>query len=49
MQSLASFHRLWQTEFPHVQIPPFSRFSKYYHCWEYKCGMEVTTNAATRL
>jgi hypothetical protein len=34
--SLASFHRLWRTEFPHVQIPPFSRFSKCYHCWEYK-------------
>jgi hypothetical protein len=30
--SLASFHRLWQTKFPHVQIPPFSRFSKCYHC-----------------
>ena len=30
--SLASFHRLWRTEFPHVQIPPFSRFSKCYHC-----------------
>jgi hypothetical protein len=47
--SLASFHRLWRTEFSHVQIPPFSRFSKYYHCWEYKCGMEATTNAAARL
>jgi hypothetical protein len=47
--SLASFHQLWRTEFPHVQIPPFSRFSKCYHCWEYKCGMEVTTNAAARL
>jgi hypothetical protein len=45
----ASFHRLWRTEFPHVQIPPFSRFSKCYHYWEYKCGMEATTNAATRL
>ena len=42
--SLASFHRLWRTEFPHVQIPPFSRFSKYYDCWEYKCGIEATTN-----
>jgi hypothetical protein len=47
--SLASFHRLWRTEFPHVQIPPFSRFSKCYHCWEYKCRMEATTNAAARL
>jgi hypothetical protein len=47
--SLASFHRLWRTEFPHVQIPPFSRFSKCYHCWEYKYGMEATTNAAARL
>jgi hypothetical protein len=47
--SLASFHRLWRTEFLHVQIPPFSRFSKCYHCWKYKCGMEVTMNAATRL
>jgi hypothetical protein len=35
--SLVSFHRLWQTKFPHVQIPPFSRFSKCYHCWEYNC------------
>jgi hypothetical protein len=26
--SLASFHRLWRAEFPHVQIPPFSRFFK---------------------
>ena len=42
---VASFHRLWQINFPHVQIPPFSRFSKYYHCWEYKYGMEATTNA----
>jgi hypothetical protein len=47
--SLASFHRLWRTKFPHVQIPPFLRFSKCYHCWEYKCGMEATTNAAARL
>jgi hypothetical protein len=47
--SLTSFHRLWRTEFPHVQIPPFSRFSKCYHCWEYKCRMEATTNAAVRL
>jgi hypothetical protein len=39
--SLVSFHRLWRT--------PFSRFSKCYHCWEYKCGMEATTNAAARL
>ena len=47
--SITSFHRLWRTEFPHVQIPPFSRFSKCYHCWEYKCGMEATTNAAARV
>jgi hypothetical protein len=46
--SLASFHRMWRTDFSHVQIPPYSRFSKYYHCWEYKCGMEATTNAAAR-
>jgi hypothetical protein len=46
---LASFHRLWRTEFPHVQIPSFSRFSKCYHCWECKYGMEATTNAAARL
>jgi hypothetical protein len=46
---IALFHRMWRTEFPHVQIPPFSRFSKYYHCWEYKCGMEATTNAAARV
>ena len=30
--SLALFYRLWQIEFPHVQISPFSRFAKYYHC-----------------
>jgi hypothetical protein len=49
--SLASFHRLWRTEFLHVQIPPppFSRFSKCYHYWEYKCGIEATTNVAARL
>jgi hypothetical protein len=47
--SIASFHRMWRTEFPHVQIPPFSRFSKCYHCWEYECGMEATTNAAARV
>jgi hypothetical protein len=47
--SLASFHRLWRAEFPHVQIPSFLRFSKCYHYWEYKCGMEATTNAAARL
>ena len=29
--SLASFHQLWRTKFPHVQIPPFTRFSKCYH------------------
>jgi hypothetical protein len=46
--SLASFHRMWKTNFPHVQIPPYSRFSKYYHYWEYKCGMEATTNVAAR-
>jgi hypothetical protein len=47
--SLAPFYRLWRTEFLHVQIPPFSRFSKCYHSWEYKCGMEATTNAVARL
>ena len=47
--SLALFHRLWRTKFPHVQIPPFLRFSKCYHCWEYKCRMEATTNAVARL
>jgi hypothetical protein len=47
--SIALFHRMWRTEFPHVQIPPFSRFSKCYHCWKYKCGMEATTNMATRV
>jgi hypothetical protein len=46
---LASFHRLWRTKFSHVQISPFSRFSKCYHCWEYKWGMEATMNAAARL
>jgi hypothetical protein len=47
--SLALFHRLWRTEFPHVQIPPFSRLSKCYHYWEYKYRMEVTTNTVVRL
>jgi hypothetical protein len=47
--SLASFYRMWRTDFPHVQFLPYSRFSKCYHCWEYKCGMEATTNAATRV
>jgi hypothetical protein len=47
--SLTSFHRLWRTKFPHVQIPPFSRFSKCYQCWEYKCGMEAIANAVARL
>jgi hypothetical protein len=47
--SLASFYRLWRIEFPHIQISPFSRFSKCYHYWEYKYGMEATTNAAARL
>jgi hypothetical protein len=47
--SIASFHRMWRTEFPHVQIPPFSRFSKCYHYWDYKCGMEATTNTAARV
>ena len=46
--SVSSFRRLWRTWFPYVQIPPFSRFSKYYHCWEYKCGMESTTNMEAR-
>jgi hypothetical protein len=47
--SIALFHKMWRTEFLHVQIPPFSRFSECYHCWEYKCGMEATTNAASRV
>jgi hypothetical protein len=29
--SIALFHRMWRTEFPHVQIPLFSRFSKCYY------------------
>ena len=47
--SLSSFRRLWRTEFPHIQIPPYSRFSKCHHCWEYKCGMESTTNAVVKV
>ena len=47
--SLATFHRLWRIEFPHIQIPPFLRFSKCYHYWEYKYRKEATTNAAARL
>ena len=38
--SLVSFHQLWRTEFPHVQILPFSRFLKCYHYWEYKCSRD---------
>ena len=34
--------------FPHVHIPPHSRFSKCYHCWEYKSAMEGTTNLAAK-
>ena len=29
--SISSFRRLWRREYPHVQIPLFSRFSKCYH------------------
>jgi hypothetical protein len=29
--SIASFHKMWRIEFPHIQIPPFSRFSKCYY------------------
>ena len=47
--SLSSFHRMWRTDFLHVQIPPYSKFSKCYHYWEYKCGMEATMNAAARV
>jgi hypothetical protein len=47
--SIASFHRMWRTEFPHVQIPPFSRFSNCYYYWEYKYAMEATTNVAARM
>ena len=47
--SISSFHKMWRLRYPHVQIPPFSRFSKCYHCWEYKCAMEGTTNADARI
>jgi len=45
MVTLTSFYQLWQEEFLYVQIPSYSWFSKCYHYWEYKCGMEATTNA----
>ena len=32
----------------HVQIPPFSRFSKYFHYWRYKCRMESRTNVEAK-
>jgi hypothetical protein len=47
--SISSFRKLWRVEFPHVQIPPFSRFSKCFHCWEYKCGMEATNNTVAKV
>lgn len=47
--SISSFRRMWRIRYPHVQVPPFSRFSKCYHCWEYKCAMEGTTNADARI
>jgi hypothetical protein len=46
--SISSFRKLWQKHFPHVHIPPHSRFSKCYHCWEYKSAMEGTTNLAAK-
>ena len=30
--SVSSFQRMWRTWFSHLQIPPFSRFSKCYLC-----------------
>ena len=47
--SMSSFRRMSETWFSHVQIPLFFWFSKYYHCWEYKCGMESTTNMEARM
>lgn len=47
--SMSSFRRMWRLRYPHVQVPPFSRFSKCYHCWEYKCAMEGTTNADAKI
>lgn len=47
--SMSSFRKMWRIKYPHVQVPPFSRFSKCFHCWEYKCGMEGTTNADARI
>jgi len=32
-----------------VQIPSFSRFSKCFYCWEYKCGMELTNNIVAKV
>lgn len=47
--SITSFHKSWHTKFPHIQIPPFSRFSKCYYCWEYKYGIKTITNAAAKV
>jgi hypothetical protein len=46
--SRTRFWKLWKEEYPHVQIPPYSRFSKCFHCWEYKCVMEATTNTTMK-
>jgi hypothetical protein len=46
--SRTRFWKLWREEYPHVQIPPYSRFSKCFHCWEYKCVMEATTNTTMK-
>ena len=47
--SMSSFRRMWRIRYPHVQEPPFSRFPKCFHCWEYKCAMEGTTNADAKI
>ena len=47
--SISSFRKMWRQRYPNVQVPPFSRFAKCYHWWEYKCAMEGTTNADARI
>ena len=42
--SRVAFYRLWREEFTHVEIPPYSRFSKCHICWEYRNCIESITN-----
>ena len=42
--SKSAFYCIWRTEFPNVQIPPYSRFSKCQICWEYRTCLQAMTN-----